>query len=235
MATATSETSTNDTQYSKFPWNANSMGSIFQSSTASVVNNMINKAKTTVASELDYEAELERMYQNQITDYEQNTLPIINDLLDEAESTSIVDRSRQLSAGLNAKTSEVASRQLGYSMGGQLASQQNALARSQNRTVAASRSATMTQAYEDQRVKQQAARTQLMSISEQLQSSGTASMSQAYQAKEQRDAAYKAAKGGFMSQVGAVAGGVIGGVFGGPMGAAAGASIGGAAGGMIGG
>ena len=232
MATATSETSSNNKLSTSLPWN---MGSISRSSTASVVNNLLNKAQAQASSELDYEAELERMYQNQITDYEQNTLPIINDLLDESESTSIVDRSRQLSADLNAKTSEVASRQLGYSMGGQLASQRNALARSQNRTVAASRSATMTQAYEDQRVKQQAARTQLMSISEQLQSSGTASMSQAYQAKEQRDAAYKAAKGGFMSQVGAVAGGVIGGVFGGPMGAAAGASIGGAAGGMIGG
>lgn len=232
MATATSETSSNNKLSTSLPWN---MGSISRSSTASVVNNLLNKAQAQASSELDYEAELERMYQNQITDYEQNTLPIINDLLDESESTSIVDRSRQLSADLNAKTSEVASRQLGYSMGGQLASQRNALARSQNRTVAASRSATMTQAYEDQRVKQQAARTQLMSISEQLQSSGTASMSQAYQAKEQRDAAYKAAKGGFMSQVGAVAGGVIGGVIGGPMGAAAGASIGGAAGGMIGG
>ena len=232
MATATSETSSNNKLSTSLPWN---MGSISRSSTASVVNNLLNKAQAQASSELDYEAELERMYQNQITDYEQNTLPIINDLLDESESTSIVDRSRQLSADLSAKTSEVASRQLGYSMGGQLASQRNALARSQNRTVAASRSATMTQAYEDQRVKQQAARTQLMSISEQLQSSGTASMSQAYQAKEQRDAAYKAAKGGFMSQVGAVAGGVIGGVIGGPMGAAAGASIGGAAGGMIGG
>jgi hypothetical protein len=235
MATTTSNTSSNDAQYSGLPWNINSMGSISQSSTASVVNNMINKAKTAAASELDYEAELERMYQNQITDYEKNTLPIINDLMDEAESTSIVDRSRSLSENLDAKTTEVADRQLGYSMGGQLASQRNAISRGQKRTVAASRSATMTQAYEDQRVKQQAARTQLMSISEQLQSSGTASMSQAYQAKEQRDAAYKAAKGGFMSQVGAVAGGVIGGVFGGPMGAAAGASIGGAAGGMIGG
>ncbi|MEH6729241.1 MAG: hypothetical protein V7726_01470 [Pseudoalteromonas distincta] len=232
MATTTSETSSSNKLSTSLPWN---MGSISQSSTASVVNNLLNKAQAQASSELDYEAELERMYQNQITDYEQNTLPIINDLLDESESTSIVDRSRQLSSGLNAKTSEVASRQLGYSMGGQLASQRNALTRGQNRTVAASRSATMTQAYEDQRVKQQAARTQLMSISEQLQSSGTASMSQAYQAKEQRDAAYKAAKGGFMSQVGAVAGGVIGGVIGGPMGAAAGASIGGAAGGMIGG
>lgn len=232
MATTTSETSSSNKLSTSLPWN---MGSISQSSTASVVNNLLNKAQAQASSELDYEAELERMYQNQITDYEQNTLPIINDLLDESESTSIVDRSRQLSSGLNAKTSEVASRQLGYSMGGQLASQRNALTRGQNRTVAASRSATMTQAYEDQRVKQQAARTQLMSISEQLQSSGTASMSQAYQAKEQRDAAYKAAKGGFMSQVGAVAGGVIGGVIGGPMGAAAGASIGGAGGGMIGG
>ncbi len=228
MATTTSDASSNNTQYSGLPW---SMSSISQSSTASVVNNMINKAKAQVSSEFDYEAELERMYQNQITDYEQNTLPIINDLMDEAESTSIVDRSRSLSENLKAKTTEVANRQLGYSMSGQLASQRKAISRGQNRTVAASRSATMTQAYEDQRVKQQAARTQLMSISEQLQSSGTASMSQAYQAKEQRDAAYKAAKGGFMSQVGAVAGGVIGGVFGGP----AGASIGGAAGGMIGG
>ncbi len=92
----------------------------------------------------------------------------------------------------------------------------------------------MTQAHDDQRNRQQAARTELMSISEQLQQSGQASMSQAYMAKNQREQAYKSAKTGFMSQAGAVVGGVIGGIYGGPAGASAGAAVGSAAGGAMG-
>lgn len=192
------------------------------------------KQAAAEAEELDYEGTLKKMYESQIADYEQNTLPIVQDLQDEVNSTTLVDKSRGLTDGMAAKTREITDRQSGYSMGSRLASQDNAISSAQNLNVARSNSAVMTQSYDDQRVKQQAARTQLMSISEQLQSSGTASMSQAYQAKNQRDAAYKAAKSGFMSQAGAVVGGVIGGVYGGPAGAAAGASIGGAAGSAVG-
>ncbi|MBH0050716.1 MULTISPECIES: hypothetical protein [unclassified Pseudoalteromonas] len=194
---------------------------------------MVQRAADAKLDEKSYEDSLEDMYRQQVLDYEQNTLPVVDDLVDESKSTSIVDTSRKLSDGLGEKTANTVDRQLGYSMSGQLASQSSAMDRTQTRGVATARSAVMTQAHEDQRVKQQAARTQLMSIGEQLQATGTASMSQAYQAKQQRDAAYKSAKGGFMTQVGAVAGGVIGGFVGGPMGAAAGASLGGAAGGAI--
>lgn len=184
------------------------------------------------AETADYEQNLRDMYQNQILDYEKNTLPMVESLQKEAESTKLVDKTRELANGLDARTREVTDRQLGYSMGGQLASQRGAMDSRQNLAVGRANSASVTQSYDDQRNKQQAARTQLMSISEQLQSSGTASMSQAYQAKTQRDEAYKAANSGFMSQAGAVAGGVIGSFFG-PWGASAGAAIGGAAGGAL--
>lgn len=184
------------------------------------------------AETADYEQNLRDMYQNQISDYEKNTLPMVESLQKEAESTKLVDKTRELANGLGDRTREVTDRQLGYSMGGQLASQRGAMDSRQNLAVGRANSASVTQSYDDQRNKQQAARTQLMSISEQLQSSGTASMSQAYQAKTQRDEAYKAANSGFMSQAGAVAGGVIGSFFG-PWGASAGAAIGGAAGGAL--
>lgn len=191
------------------------------------------KKAQQAAETADYEQNLRDMYQNQISDYEKNTLPMVQSLQKEAESTKLVDKTRELANGLDARTREVTDRQLGYSMGGQLASQRGAMDSRRNLAVGRANSASVTQSYEDQRNKQQAARTQLMSISEQLQSSGTASMSQAYQAKTQRDEAYKAANSGFMSQAGAVAGGVIGGFFGGPWGASAGAAIGGAAGGAL--
>lgn len=182
-----------------------------------------------------YERQLNEMYRAQLKDYEKNTLPIIDQLEDETTDTSIVDNSRRLSSQLKEKTAGISDRQLSYSMGSTLASRRAAITSNQNHAVAKSRNAVMTQAHADQRNKQQAARTELMGIAEQLQQSGTASLSQAYAAKNQREQAYKAAKGGFMSQLGAVAGGAIGFAVGGPMGAAAGASLGGSAGGVIGG
>lgn len=181
-----------------------------------------------------YEYRLNKMYQSQILDYNKNTVPIIDQLVDETTSTQIVDSSRRLSEQLQGKTEEMTQRQLGYSMGGTLASRQASLTNNQRHSVTKARNAVMTQAHDDQRNRQQAARTELMSISEQLQQSGQASMSQAYMAKNQREQAYKSAKTGFMSQAGAVVGGVIGGIYGGPAGASAGAAVGSAAGGAMG-
>lgn len=182
-----------------------------------------------------YEHKLNQMYINQMYDFDVNTRPIIDQLEDESQSTSIVDNSRAMSEQLGEKTASITERQLGYGMGGTLASRRASIGTQQAHDVSKARTAVMTQAHTDQRNQQQAARTELMGIAEQLQSSGTASMSQAYAAKNQRNQAYKSAKKGFMSQAGAVVGGVIGGIYGGPAGASAGAGIGGAAGGAIGG
>lgn len=183
-----------------------------------------------------YEHKLNQMYINQMHDYDTSTKPIIDQLEDEAQSTSIVDESRRMSGQLGEKTAAITERQLGYGMGGTLASRRSSIGSQQAHDVSKARNAVMTQAHSDQRNQQQAARTELMSIAEQLQTSGTASMSQAYAAKNQRDQAYKSAKKGFMSQAGSVVGGVIGGIYGGgPAGAAAGSAVGGAAGGAIGG
>lgn len=198
-------------------------------------SNMARSAQRELRTGLDYEQKLNDIYRGQMEDYRQNTLPIIDQLEAETTDTSIVDNSRRISGQLKAKTAEMTERQLGYSMGGTLAARRASIADGQNHSVTKARNAVMTRAHTDQRNKQQAARTELMGISEQLQQSGTASLSQAYAAKNQREQAYKAAKGGFMSQVGSVAGGAIGFFVGGPMGAAAGASLGGAAGGAIGG
>ena len=231
MATATTTGATGVAP----PPQIGTVGSTSTGNMGSGMVGMINRSKARAVNGDEYEQSLENMYRQQIVDYEQNTLPIINDLKDDTTSTSIIDRSRELSADLGEKTRQTTERQLGYSMGGQLASQRKAISRSTTQGVAKARSSVMTQAHEDQRISRQAARTQLMSISEQLQQTGTASMSQAYQAKQQRDAAYKSAKSGFMTQVGALAGAAIGTVIAPGVGTAIGASIGGAAGGMVGG
>ncbi|WP_462167008.1 hypothetical protein [Pseudoalteromonas sp. GB43] len=69
-----------------------------------------------------YEYKLNQMYQSQILDYNKNTVPIIDQLVDETTSTQIVDSSRRLSEQLQGKTEEMTQRQLGYSMGGTLVS-----------------------------------------------------------------------------------------------------------------
>lgn len=237
MANQRNKTGVSDLNKQIMARGANSPTNVFGDSFGGggMFSSMARRAQRDLQTGLNYEQKLNDMYRAQLKDYEKNTLPIIDQLEDETTDTSIVDNSRRLSSQLEEKTAGISERQLGYSMGDTLASRRAAMANNQNHAVAKSRNTVMTQAHTDQRNKQQAARTELMGIAEQLQQSGTASLSQAYAAKNRREQAYRAAKGGFMSQVGAIAGGAIGFFAGGPMGAAAGAGIGGSVGGAIGG
>lgn len=181
-----------------------------------------------------YEWLLKDMYDSQMQDYFDYTQPMIDELQKESKSTAIVDESRRQADRLGAASAEVFDRQQGYSMGDLLPSQRAAAKKQMGREVAKGRTAMMTQAHADQRNSNQAARVQLMSISEQLQQSGTASMSQAFAAKKQRDEAYKGARKGFASQALGAVGAVVGGYYGGAYGATAGASIGSTVGSAIG-
>ncbi len=88
-----------------------------------------------------------------------------------------------------------------------------------------------TMASRTERANRVATRQQLLSISEQLSDTGTASMAQVAQSKADRDARNDAAKSSRGSQIMGIVGTVAGGLAGGPIGA----SVGGAIGGMIGG
>ncbi len=183
----------------------------------------------------DYEANLTSMYAQQLENYDKYTQPLIDNLMKDSSGTEVIDRARENAGKLGAKATEMTNRQQSYTMSTLLPSQRAAQKASIGLGAARGQTAAITQGHMQQQSDRQAARVQLMQISEQLQTTGSASMSQAVSQKNQRDAAHKAAKGGFMSQIGAIAGGAIGFMAGGPAGAAAGAGIGSGVGGALGG
>lgn len=177
--------------------------------------------------------------QAQWQQYQQNYAPMNKRLMELADDTSIIDAARKRTTGL----AERSSQQIDLVTGRRLSSMSPAQRRSIRDRLASQTStdtaATMQTATVAQRDVRQAAMNGSLDIAGALNNQALASLSQVDAMKAQRDAQNaankKAAKGGFMSTLGTVAGSVIGAFVGGPAGAAAGAQIGGSAGSMLGG
>lgn len=190
---------------------------------------------TTKVTDKNYDSIMAKMYADRLGDFNTHTKPLIDQISQEANSTEAYDRSRLDASTLGDKVNTTYQNNRNYSMDGDLPSMARLSSRRRSMATGVAQTAMITNGGMMARSNRMAARNQLMGISEQLKDTGSASMSQALQQKQQRDDAYRAAKGGFMSQVGALAGAGIGFMAGGPMGAAAGAGIGGGIGGAIGG
>lgn len=186
-------------------------------------------------SEQSYEDTLRSMYRRQSQDFNQHTLPIIKQLEEEATSNETYMRGMDMAGKLPDKIDSVRRRTQEYSASGLLPSQAKNVATAQSRNVSKAQSSVVTQGWQDQVARHRAARTNLMSVAENLQSTGVAGIAQISAQKNQRDAAYRQQKSGFAGQLGAIAGGTIGFFAGGPAGASAGAAIGGSLGGAVGG
>lgn len=184
--------------------------------------------------EQSYEQKLTDIYKRKIGNFDSYTTPIVDQLQEDSVSTDIYDRTVARAGLMGAKAKSISARVQGYSMGGILPSQKRAADKRRELGVATTSSAMITDGAVRNRENRIQSRNQLLGMAEQLESSGTASLSQALQQKQQRDAAYSSAKGGFMSQIGSLAGAGIGFMAGGPMGAMAGAGIGGGIGGAVG-
>jgi hypothetical protein len=199
-------------------------------------NNSGSRSSTYNTPEVkqSYEQTLKSMYGRQMQDYDAYTQPVIDMLEDEASSNDTYARSNEMAGKIPEQVQEISDRKQEYHASGMLPSQSNAMSNRQGRNVAKAQSSVVTQGYQNQVAKHRAARTNLMSISENLQSTGVAGLAQVTAQKNQRDAMYEKQKSGFASQIGAIAGAGIGFMAGGPAGMAAGASIGGAVGGAAG-
>jgi hypothetical protein len=185
-------------------------------------------------SNQSYEGSLKSMYRRQRQDYDAYTQPVVDMLEDEASSNDTYARSNEMAGKIPEQVQEISDRKQEYHASGMLPSQSNAMSNRQGRNVAKAQNSVVTQGYQNQVAKHRAARTNLMSISDNLQSTGVAGIAQVTAQKNQRDAMYEKQKSGFASQLGAIAGAGIGFMAGGPAGMAAGASIGGAVGGAAG-
>lgn len=183
----------------------------------------------------NYEQDLRAMYQSQHTDFVKNTAPMLDLLQEEATSKDTVGRSIARAKELGGRVDTVSEHQQQYSSSDLLPSMSKSLQTRTKRNTALMKDSSVSMANTAQRNKHKEARQSMMSIAENLQSSGVAGIAQVSANKTKRDAANKAQSQGMMSQVGAVVGGIAGGIYGGPGGATAGAAIGGAAGSAIGG
>jgi beta-mannanase len=185
-------------------------------------------------SEKDYQRMMTQMYQQRLSQFENYVEPLMDEMEAEANSTDVLDRARDVAGNLGDKVEGIAARTESYSMDGLLPSERAAARKSRKMAVGKGKSAMITSAAASDVDRRASARAQLMQMTEQLQSTGTASISQAITQKNQRDSAYRSAKSGMMSQVGALVGAGIG-FMAGPAGAAAGAGIGASIGGIAGG
>ena len=181
------------------------------------------------------EKDLQDMYRAQLSDYEKYQKPILEALAKEAESNEIVRIGNLQASQLRDRAQGQVERTLSLGMETLLPSQRAAMRDKLDRDTRVGDGGIRRGASLAQEAHNTATRTNLMSISESLQTTGVAGVSSAAAAKAQRDEAASKSKGNMMGQIGSIAGGVIGGIYGDPMGAQIGATVGGTAGSAIGG
>lgn len=177
--------------------------------------------------------------QAQWQQYQQNYAPMNKRLMELADDTSIVDSARRRTIGLAERSAEQVNLVTGRRLSSMSPAQRRSIRDRLASQTATDTAATMQTATVAQRDVRQAAMNGSLDIAGALNNQALSSLSQVDAMKAQRDAQNaankKAAKGGFMSTLGSIAGTAIGFAVGGPMGAAAGAQIGSSAGSMFGG
>lgn len=178
---------------------------------------------------------LANMYRQQLADFDRYEKPIIDALKAEAKSTRIRDRAIKSASQLYGNVQGMTERRLLLTGEDLLPSQRKAMDKDvANRSKLAS-GLMVTKGYADQRANNTAARYRLMSIADNLQTTGVSGAAQVEAQFRQRQEQARAGNAGMLGNVLGIAGTVVGGVFGGPAGAAIGGSIGQAVGQGVGG
>ena len=171
-------------------------------------------------------------YKRQLQDFNENKVPMIDALEASLDDRSISERGKLEANRLEDNSQAMAARLNSGRASGLLPSQQVNQQSNITRATSLGSASINTIAKRTERSNRIATRQQLMGISEQLQNTGTASMSQAADQQRTREAQNKAASGSALSQGLGLVGTVVGGFAGGPVGAVVGGAIGGYLGGQ---
>lgn len=182
----------------------------------------------------DSDADLKKAYQARQQNFEQNTLPLLNQLAEKADSRDLVNSAKQQAADTRQNITDMSSRVSSRYAGSLTPAQQMQLQKTQDKTASLTSGSIVNQSRTLQRSQNEALQADLMQASDDLINNGTANLSQLSANEQQRKAQAAQAKSSFMSSALSLTGAVVGSIVAPGGGTYIGASIGGMSGSAMG-
>ena len=180
------------------------------------------------------DAALTAAYKARQQNFEQNTLPMLNQLAEKADSRDLVNSAKQQAADTRQNITDMSSRVSSRYAGSLTPAQQMQLQKTQDKTAALTSGSIVNQSRTLQRSQNEALQADLMQASDDLINNGTANLSQLSANEQQRKAQAAQAKSSFMSSALSLTGAVVGSIVAPGGGTYIGASIGGMSGSAMG-
>lgn len=180
------------------------------------------------------DAALTAAYKARQQNFEQNTLPMLNQLAEKADSRDLVNSAKQQAADTRQNITDMSSRVSSRYAGSLTPAQQMQLQKTQDKTAALTSGSIVNQSRTLQRSQNEALQADLMQASDDLINNGTANLSQLSANEQQRKAQAAQAKSSFMSSALSLTGAVVGSIVAPSGGTYIGASIGGMSGSAMG-
>ncbi len=180
------------------------------------------------------DAALTAAYKARQQNFEQNTLPMLNQLAEKADSRDLVNSAKQQAADTRQNITDMSSRVSSRYAGSLTPAQQMQLQKTQDKTASLTSGSIVNQSRTLQRSQNEALQADLMQASDDLINNGTANLSQLSANEQQRKAQAAQAKSSFMSSALSLTGAVVGSIVAPGGGTYIGASIGGMSGSAMG-
>ena len=174
--------------------------------------------------------DLARVYAARQQNFEQNYLPLLQDLSTQTDSRDLVQNATRQANQLTGNIQSMSQRTQSRFASGLTPAQQAQMAQNQNRLAALSAGSSINQARSLQAQQNTALRADLMNVTDSLINTGTANMAQFAANEQQRKLANAQAGGSFAGNMLSLGGAIVGGMYGGPAGAQMGAGFGSLAG-----
>ncbi|MBM7454461.1 hypothetical protein HNR62_000290 [Oceanisphaera litoralis] len=173
---------------------------------------------------------LSTLYKGRWQNFEQNYKPLLDNLAKDVNSRTLVQEASKQIGKLPEQLASMSARNQSRFAGGLTAAQRHQVTQTQDRLGGLAGASTLNQARGLQRQRNESLSGDLMQISEDMMTKGTANLTQFAANEQQRRQMAAEAKSSGLSQLLSLGGAVVGGIFGGPMGASVGASAGSMAG-----
>lgn len=189
---------------------------------------------TRIDASQNSDAALTAAYKARQQNFEQNTLPMLNQLAEKADSRDLVNSAKQQAADTRQNITDMSSRVSSRYAGSLTPAQQMQLQKTQDKTASLTSGSIVNQSRTLQRSQNEALQADLMQASDDLINNGTANLSQLSANEQQRKAQAAQAKSSFMSSALSLTGAVVGSIVAPGGGTYIGASIGGMSGSAMG-
>ena len=189
---------------------------------------------TRINANQNSDAALTAAYKARQQNFEQNTLPMLNQLAEKADSRDLVNSAKQQAADTRQNITDMSSRVSSRYAGSLTPAQQMQLQKTQDKTAALTSGSIVNQSRTLQRSQNEALQADLMQASDDLINNGTANLSQLSANEQQRKAQAAQAKSSFINSALSLTGAVVGSIVAPGGGTYIGASIGGMSGSAMG-